>query len=205
VSGAGPRIAPLPKEEWTDESIGVLRGSFGEAAADRFLATGPEAPPIPNVLATMVKHPTLAAPFLVYNGVLLNAPAIEPRWRELMILRVAWRGRSQYEWVQHVRIARACGITDEEIDAIARGAEAGTWSPLDAALLTATDECLDGLRISDGTWAELAAQLDERQLLEVVFVIGTYACLAMLFNSVGLELDPGLDAIGAPPLPESSA
>jgi hypothetical protein len=31
--------------------------------------------------------------------------------------------------------------------------------------------------------------------------VGPYACLAMGFNSVGLELDPELDAVPAPPLP----
>jgi 4-carboxymuconolactone decarboxylase len=37
--------------------------------------------------------------------------------------------------------------------------------------------------------------------VEVVFVAGTYSCLAMVFNSFGLELDAGLDA-GDVPLPE---
>jgi 4-carboxymuconolactone decarboxylase len=116
---------------------------------------------------------------------------LEPRWRELLVLRVASRTGSDYEWRQHVRVAQQCGVTAEEIDAIARGADGG-WSPLEADLLTATDQLLDGYRVDDETWARLAAQLDERQLVEVVFVVGTYTCLAMAFNSFGIELDPDL-------------
>ena len=83
------------------------------------------------------------------------------------------------------------------------GADADVWSPLEAELLAATDQLLDHYRIDDDTWARSAEHLDERQLVEVVFVVGTYTCLAMVFNSVGLELDADLDASSIPPLPES--
>ena len=42
-------------------------------------------------------------------------------------------------------------------------------------------------------------------LVEALFVVGTYTALAMVFNGVGLELDPGLDEIGAPPIPPTEA
>jgi alkylhydroperoxidase family enzyme len=157
---------------------------------------------MPNVLTTMMRHPTMAGPFLAYNNVLLRAPALEPRLRELMVLRVAWRTRSEYEWVQHVRMAARSGITADEVEAIGAGATAASWSELEADLLAATDQLLDRFRIDDESWARLAQHLDERQLLEVLFVVGTYTCLAMAFNSVGLALDPELDAVAAPPLPE---
>ena len=202
MSGTGPRIGPLPTGEWSEEAVAALRAAFGDAAADRLLSTGADSPRMPNVLTTLMRHPALAGPFLGYNAVLLNTPAMEPRQRELMILRVAWRTRSTYEWAQHVRMARSCGITADEIDAIARGADAELWSPLEAALLTATDELLDDYRIEDRTWARLAEHFDERRLMEVAFVVGTYTCLAMAFNSFGLELDPELDGT-APPLSDA--
>ena len=40
----------------------------------------------------------------------------------------------------------------------------------------------------------LAASFDERQLMDLIFTTGTYALLAMAFNSFGLELDPGPSA-----------
>ena len=181
-----------------------MRAGFGDAAAERLLATGPDESRVPNVLTTLMRHPGLAGPFLTYNAVLLNAPAVEPRLRELMVLRVAWRTRSTYEWAQHVRMAGRCGITAEEIDAIADGARAGVWSPLDADVLAAADQLLDHYRIDDDTWLRLAEHLDERQLMEVAFIVGTYTCLAMAFNSFGLELDPELHETTAPP-PDAEA
>lgn len=196
---SGPRVPPLPAEEWGDAERAALRAWIGDAA-DRYFTGGPDAPPLPNVLGTLMRHPRLAAPWLVYNGVLLGEPTIDPRLRELMILRVAWRTRSEYEWVQHVRLGRGLGITDSEIAAIT-GASTHDWSPLERDLLHATDELLDNARITDATWAGLASRLDARELVEVVFVVGTYACLAMAFNSFGIELDPDLVDYPAPPMP----
>ena len=200
MSDTTPRIAPLAVDEWDDDAVAALRDAFGVTAADRLLAGDR---PMPNVLATLLRHPALTGPFLSYNNVLLRAPALEPRWRELMVLRVASRTRSIYEWAQHVRMADRCGITAAEIEAVAdRETGAGAWSAIEADLLAATDQLLDGYRVDDATWARLANRLDVRQLLELTFVVGTYACLAMVFNTVGVALDAELaDAAGTLPRP----
>jgi alkylhydroperoxidase family enzyme len=189
----------LPPERWDDDVRVALTTAFTADGAARLLATGPDTPPMPNVLATLMHHPALMGPFLAYNNVLLRAPTLEARLRELMILRVAWRTSASYEWAQHVRIAAGVGITPDEIDAVAHGADDDGWSALDADVLTAVDELVDGYRISDDTWNRLAEQFDERQLVELVFVVGTYTGLAMAFNSFGLELDADLPTTPFPP------
>ncbi len=158
---------------------------------------------VPNVIGTLLHHPALAGPFLAFNNVLLSTPTLEPRLRELMVLRVAWQTRSTYEWLQHVRFAERFAVTPEEIAAIEHGADAGIWSPLEADLLAATDQLLAGYRIDDETWHRLTEHLDERQLVEVVFVVGTYTCLAMAFRSFGLQVDPELETLVAPALPDA--
>jgi len=198
------RLAPIPVEQLSEDARAALRG-FMKQAADRFLSGAPDAPRMPNVLAVLLHHPALAGPWLAYNGVLLGRPSIEPRHRELMILRVAWRARADYEWLQHVRLGKQLGITDEEILAISRGGPDDRWTPLEADLLAATDQLLDHHRIDDPTWARLAESFDERQLVELVFVVGTYSCLAMAFNSFGLELDPELDPSLAPAMPSAGS
>ncbi len=180
----------------------ALADAFSDKVAARLLSTEPDSTPMPNALATMMHHPALAGPFLTYNNVLLQTPALGHRARELVVLRVAWRTRSRYEWVQHLRLAAKVGITAEEIAAVADGPGAETWAPHEADLLAATDQLIDGYRIDDDTWARLAEQLDERQLVELVFVAGTYTLLAMAFNSFGLELDADLQEYATTSLPE---
>jgi AhpD family alkylhydroperoxidase len=141
----------------------------------------------------MMHHPELAGRWLAFNNVLLLSPTIDDRVRELIVLRVAWSTRANYEWVQHVQLARRYGITPDEIDAVAHGGEA-EWSELEAAVLAATDQLIDAYRVEDDTWKVLAEHLDERQLVEVVFVVGAYTTLAMAFKSFGLQLEPEMDA-----------
>ncbi|MFE9325072.1 carboxymuconolactone decarboxylase family protein [Nocardia sp. NPDC052278] len=194
-----PRLAPLPPEQWDERARAMLRGRV--KLADRYLTGSRNAPQMPNVLGILGHHAELAGAWLAYNGVLLEQPALDPRYRELLILRIAWRSRSTYEWAQHVRLATACGMHDEQIAAIARGPATEVWSPVERLLLTAVDELLDRYRVGDGTWAGLARHFDARQLIEVLFVAGSYLCLALVFNSVDLQLDPGMDQTG-PALPE---
>ena len=145
--------------------------------------------------------PRSAGAWLAYNQVLLRDPALGHRARELMVLRVAWRTHAPYEWVQHVELAPRFGVERADIEAIARGVPAESWTPLERDLVAAVDQLIDDYRIDDDTWTRLAAQLDERQLVEISFVVGTYTCLAMLFNSVGLQVEPTIDVSDYPAMP----
>jgi alkylhydroperoxidase family enzyme len=197
------RLGPLPRAEWDDAVDGALRGAFTPEVAERFLSTGPDALAVPDAITTMLHHPELARTWLTFNNVLLWSPALSGRQRELMVLRVAWHTRSNYEWLQHVRLAPRFDITAAEIAAIADGRnDEQTFTPLDRALLAATDQLLSGYEVEDATWAELAEHLDQRQLVELVFVVGAYTCLAMAFKSFGLQLEAD-DTTKGVPLPES--
>lgn len=199
MSGADePRIAPLPAAAWGDDESRAIGGAFGEAAVVSF-RTGER--PCPNVITTLARHPTLSGAWLRYNNVLFRDLTLDPRLRELAILRVASRTGAEYEWAQHVRLAQQLGITDDAIDAAGDAASSGApfaWSPLEAAALDATDELIADHVVADATWARLAEQLDDRVIMELVFVVGAYTCLAMAFNSFGIQLDADLVGTGRP-------
>jgi alkylhydroperoxidase family enzyme len=198
---ASPRVAPLPREQWDDDVRDAIGSGLPEGVKARFLSTGPDAMRVPNAIATFMHHPALTGPWLSFNAGLLQRPTLDPRHRELVVLRVAWRAQQQYEWVQHIRLAKRLQFSDAEIEAVTKSVDAGEWSPLEVDLLTAADELLDGFRISDATWARLAESLDVKQLIELLFVVGTYTTLAMVFNSLGIQLDPELDPASGPQIP----
>ncbi|OMB92306.1 hypothetical protein A5732_19245 [Mycobacterium colombiense] len=197
-TGGAPRLAPLPNDQWGAEHVEALRDAFPDKAVAAFQQPGQA----PNVLATMLHNPALAGPFNRFGNVLLQHPATGHRARELMLLRVAWRTRARYEWVHHVRLAERYGLTKDDVAAIAVGFSE-SWAPLERDLVAATDELLDHYRIEADTWNRLAEALDERQLVELPLIVGTYACLAMAFNSWGLQVEDGVDTSGVPALPTS--
>jgi len=144
-----------------------------------------------NALATMVNHPALTKAFLPWNVHLLFGSTLPARVRELAVLRVAYMRNCAYEWAHHVDMGRQTGLTDEHITAAAGGT--ASIDVYDRAVLTAVDELEHNSRISDSTWAMLGERLDVRQRMDLVFTVGTYATLAMAFNTFGVQLDDDHD------------
>ena len=120
---------------------------------------------------------------------MLRKSTLEPRERELLILRIGWLCRAEYEWSAHSRIGRLAGLSEEEIERIARGPDAPGWDAFDAALLRAVDELHRDAFISDPTWAALAERYDTQQMMDVVFTVGQYNLVSMALNSFSVQLD----------------
>ncbi|MGE2715378.1 carboxymuconolactone decarboxylase family protein [Mycolicibacterium litorale] len=172
------RLAPLPAEQWDDDVRRALSVMLPEERLN------PEA--AGNLLATLARHPHLTRSFLRFNVHLLFRSTLPARMRELAILRVAHLLGSEYEWRHHVSMGREVGLSDAAIEGAARGQ--GT-DELDQAVLDAVDQLQEKANISDQTWAELSAHLDERQRMDLVFTIGCYGALAMAINTFGVEPD----------------
>ncbi|MBO0855584.1 MAG: carboxymuconolactone decarboxylase family protein [Nocardia sp.] len=186
---SGPRLAPLPPGQWDDRARDMLRGKV--SMAEKYLSGEPGAPPMPNILGVLGHHPELASAWLSYNGALLERSTLDARYRELVILRVALRTGSEYEWIQHVRIGAAAGLTAEQIERVRLDPAASPAPPAERLLVAAADELVDGHTLTDATWAALTQHFGTRELLELLFVAGSYLCLALVFNTVGLQIDPG--------------
>ena len=170
------RLGPLPEEEWDDRTRAALAALL---PPERRNPRGAG-----NALATLARHPDLAEAFLPFNTRLLLRSTLPPRLRELAILRVARRSGCAYEWAHHARIAAKAGLSEAEIEAAGDGHASGE---LYGAVLKAVDELAGGCNLSDRTWGTLAADLDERQLMDLVFTVGAYVLLAMAFNTFGVE------------------
>lgn len=176
-----PRVPPLPESEWTDE----IREILGRAGG----ATGT---PVQNIFATLAHHPKLLKRWLVFGTHVLVRSSLPPRERELLILRTGWRWGAEYEWAQHARIGKQAGLTDEEIRRTAHAGEEG-WAPADALLVRAVDELVADGVIGDATWKALAERYDVPQRIDLVFTVGQYTLVSMALNSLGVQLDPGLE------------
>ena len=190
-----PRIPPRPSAEWDEDVRDALSALRPPRSARRAPEPGRERPSS-NILGTFSWHPALAKAFFAFNSHLFHS-TLSARDRELVTVRAAWLRRGEYEWAQHVRMAKTAGMSDEEVDAIMAGPDSPVWGSRDAALLRAVDEIAADHYVSDPTWKRLAEDFDRQQLMDLVFTIGSYDLLAMAFNTFGLELDPGLT--GFPP------
>lgn len=185
-----PRILPVDLDALDDETRALLEPLSQVRGSDvRVL----------NVFTTLARHPKLMKRWLVFANHVLGKSTLDARARELAILRTGWRCNAPYEWGQHVAIARAVGITDDEITRVAAGPAAEGWSSHDAAVLRAVDELHDGGTIRDDTWQVLASTYGTLQLMDLVFAIGQYHLVSFALNAFGVERDDGVSGVPFPP------
>lgn len=174
-----PRITPIEAADWDAEQRALMAGF-----EKRMNPT--------NVLRTFIRHPDLVRRWLPFAYHTLSDSTLPAHERELVILRIAWTARCEYEWGQHVVIGGAAGVTEEEFERVSAGPDAEGWTDLEAALLRAVDEMEADSMILDGTWETLARHYDEKQLTDLLFTVGHYRMLAGAMNSLGVQLDDGL-------------
>ena len=181
-----PRVIPCTDDEIDPENRPTFE-AFAKGNNGRVL----------NIFRTLARHPKLMKRWLVFGNHVLGGSTLPVRERELAILRTGYIAGSGYEWAQHVDIARRCGITDTEIEAIVTGPDASSWSAEDATLLRATDQLLNDRFIDDGTWAALSTRWDEKQRMDLVFAVGQYNLVSMALNTFGVQIEDGVDRFPA--------
>ena len=168
MSVDGPRVPPLSPVERDERQSALVR----EAGAEL------------GVYTTLVRHTDLFADFLPFGRRLLRLSSLEPRDRELLIMRTAWRCRARYEWSHHEVIGRNAGLTDTDLAQLCAEAPTGL-------LMRAADELLADHALGDDTWVELTAAYSVAQVIEVCMLVGEYAMLAGALNSLGVQIEDG--------------
>jgi alkylhydroperoxidase family enzyme len=192
-AGAGkPRLPPLPPGQWPAKMRDALAALRPAEPRHPFPEQGGGRPRGLNALGMLAHHPELTRAFNTFNGHLLFGTTLSPRQRELLVLRVAAVRQAAYEWAQHVVLAGDAGLDADDVARIAQGPDAPGWSPVERAMVRAVDELLADALITEGTWAVLAGELDDQQLMDLVFTVGAYELLAMAFRTFGVELDDDL-------------
>ncbi len=176
-----PRIAPL-EPPYDDETQTQLA---------KWMPPG--APVEPLVLfCTLMVHRDLAARMRPLGSALLGHGLVEPREREIMILRTCARCGAEYEWGVHaVAFGHAVGLSDGQIAASAAGAsEDPAWSDSERALVRLADELYETDGVSDLLWAELAGRWSPAQLLELIVTAGWYRTLSYIINVTHIQREP---------------
>lgn len=151
---------------------------------------------------TLAHSPASLAAWMPWAEHILLGNRLAPRAREIVILRVAWNARSAYEWGMHAMVARRVGMDEADLAAVVEGPGSAHWPAEEAALVRAVDELMATHRITDSTWAALAAHLDPAQLVDLVWLAGQFQSIAWLLNGLGIAPEAGLDPL--PPEPEGA-
>lgn len=176
-----PRVPLLSLEEATrrTESLG-LNEQFADLSVFRILLQNQ---PVAKQLAQTV------------NTLLFTGNSLDGRLRELLIMRIAWRTGSVYEWTQHWRIAQRMDIPAEDLLAVRDWQASEILGDAERAVLRATDDTLKYGCIQPEAWSACCKHLvTEAERVELVIAIGNWIMFSQLLRSLAVPLEEGVDA-----------
>jgi alkylhydroperoxidase family enzyme len=143
----------------------------------------------------LAAHPALRRYVRCFLETFLVDGLLDPRLRELTILRIAWRCGQPFEWASHYRIARRLDISDADVLAARTGPHAPQFGPVEQALLTAADEVVELGQITEPTYARCRGVLGGSEVLalELLHLVAGYRMMAtILATSRPSLVDAGL-------------
>lgn len=148
-------------------------------------------PPLRNMnIGRMVSQaPTLAEPYYNTYAAVLQWLELDPKLRQLAILRVAHRASAPYVLAQHRALAKLEGLTEEQIAATGqRSPDDACFTYVQQQVVAFADEVMDGPRIYNSLFQRVHGVLTPREIVELLLVIGWYWTACRLTTT--LELEP---------------
>jgi alkylhydroperoxidase family enzyme len=146
-------------------------------------------PPL-NIFRMLTRLPDSFRPFLRLGGSLLADPRVDPRTREIAILRVAHVTQAAYEWAQHVQLGRTVGVSDAEIEAIRSDDPASLLGPEEALVCRVADEISRDVRLSEEALELLLEHHDVDQACSLILCVSYYNMVSRFLESTRVEVEP---------------
>ncbi|HKD68612.1 MAG TPA: carboxymuconolactone decarboxylase family protein [Candidatus Binataceae bacterium] len=142
-----------------------------------------------NVARMIGNSDGVAKPFAKMANALVMKTKLDPKLREIAILRTAKVSRSVYEWTQHVPMAKHVGVTDAQIAAMDNWQNAKCFNELERAVLRFTDEVAGNVKASHEAMAALKKHLDATDIVELILSIGFWGMVARLLETTEVDLE----------------
>jgi alkylhydroperoxidase family enzyme len=113
---------------------------------------------------------------------------LEPKLRELVILRMATLRTSSYELMHHLPAAKMVGWNEMEISAITSAQPSGL-DQKHSVMIQLVDECSQLGKVSDSTFENASKIFSTSEIAEATILAGLYDMLACFLETMGVELD----------------
>lgn len=139
----------------------------------------------------MLFNPQLGDPLQGLGAALRYRTSLSDRQRELGILLIAATLESGFEWFAHEPLARAAGVSDEVIAALAARAEPPALEREDAVVYRSVAALLEEGDLDDERYRDLHSLFGDVGCVELVVLVGYYRMLAMLLQTFRVPVPEG--------------
>lgn len=176
-----PRVPLLP--------VGEAKAAADEAGVPDYMAEL-------SIFQVLLNHPRLARTFNDMLATMLWHGALDPRLRELVIMRIGWLTSCDYEWTQHWRVASGLGVSADDLLGVRDWPDYNGFGPVERAVLAATDDVVRDGVVGSAAWAACERELDSDTtvLIELVTAIGAWRMVASILHSLKVPLEEGVSS-----------
>jgi alkylhydroperoxidase family enzyme len=143
----------------------------------------------------MLAHsPEVARQFLRLAQAQFTALELPLRDRELLILAMAAQVGCEYEYRQHIPISEAAGVDPDLSESIWESTVEESKLPArERALLAFVDAVVHSPFVEEGRFADARRNFSEREVVEMVQLIGFYWGLGRLCTVLDVEIETATD------------
>jgi AhpD family alkylhydroperoxidase len=145
--------------------------------------------PTGNIFRVMAHAPILLDAFLSYANAMRDGSELSPKLRELAVLTVGHTAGSEYEVAHHQSHGRKAGITPEQLAAIPEFASSDLFDDVERAVMQLAKEATAKAAVSNSTWSEAAAHLNDKQMVELALNVAWYNSGVRIMGILDIELE----------------
>jgi 4-carboxymuconolactone decarboxylase len=142
----------------------------------------------PNLYRALANHPALVAAWTEFSKMLRHDTRTPRALRELVILRGGQLMRSEYEWAQHLPMARKAGVRESQIQELHNWRASAEFNEREKAALALGEAVTTG-HVSDELHARVSQHFDHHDYVELAAVAAFYAMVGRMLDAMGVPLD----------------
>jgi 4-carboxymuconolactone decarboxylase len=144
-----------------------------------------------NVYKLLLHTPALAECWLNLISAARYKTELDGRLREIVIVRVGYLNRTDYVVRQHVpQLTEPEGLTKAECDALADWKGSKFFDARERAALAYADAMTRDIDVPDAVFEGLRPHFNERQVVELTVLIGTYNMHTRVFMALKIDPEP---------------
>lgn len=144
-----------------------------------------------NVYKLLLNSPPLAETWFDHLGAVRWKTQLDGRLREIVIIRIAYVNDVPYVLRQHVpKLAEAEGMIAAECEALKDWEKSDLFDARERAALAFADCMTRDVAVPDDVFDELSDHFDERRIVELAVLIGTYNMHNRVMTALKIDLEP---------------
>jgi alkylhydroperoxidase family enzyme len=120
---------------------------------------------------------------------LMTRGKLDKKLREIAILRNARVCSSLYEYTQHVPIAKAAGLSSEQIAGIDNWESTQCFNQVERLVLRLADEVARNVKGTHETLEALKQHLGPGEIIELIMAVGFWGMVARVLETTEVELE----------------